>query len=71
MAIALSRFQALCGFRPFEEIKNFLEEVRELRQVIGEELCAKFTNVQASQEDLVKQALDFYYYYYYYYYYYN
>jgi len=25
MAIALSKFEALCGFRPYSEIKFFLE----------------------------------------------
>jgi mannose-6-phosphate isomerase len=36
MAIALSDFEALCGFRPLEEIKHFLRSIPELASVIGE-----------------------------------
>lgn len=35
LAIALTPFEALCGFRPIEEIKHFLEVVPELRAVVG------------------------------------
>jgi len=37
IAIALTPFSALCGFRELNEIAFFLESVKELRSVIGEE----------------------------------
>ncbi|XP_011304120.1 mannose-6-phosphate isomerase [Fopius arisanus] len=37
MPIALTPFEALCGFRPFSEIQNFLKTIPELSTVIGEE----------------------------------
>ncbi|NXT45262.1 MPI isomerase, partial [Pelecanoides urinatrix] len=36
MAIALTPFEGLCGFRPVEEIVSFLQTVPELRALIGE-----------------------------------
>ncbi|XP_010190794.1 PREDICTED: mannose-6-phosphate isomerase [Mesitornis unicolor] len=36
MAIALTPFEGLCGFRPVEEIVAFLQSVPELRALIGE-----------------------------------
>lgn len=42
IAIALTSFEALCGFRPIAEIKNFVKNVRELRAVIGPDLCEQF-----------------------------
>ncbi|XP_071399215.1 mannose-6-phosphate isomerase [Centroberyx affinis] len=37
MAIALTRFQGLCGFRPVEEILGFLKSVPEFRALVGNE----------------------------------
>ncbi|XP_013876728.1 mannose-6-phosphate isomerase [Austrofundulus limnaeus] len=37
MAIALTRFQGLCGFRPVEEILNFLQLVPEFHALVGHE----------------------------------
>ena len=39
MAIALTDFQGLCGFRPLTQIQNNIKEVAQLRQVIGQD-CA-------------------------------
>jgi len=36
MAIALTKFEALCGFRPLDEILKFVDAVPELQSVIGE-----------------------------------
>ncbi|NXY54418.1 MPI isomerase, partial [Callaeas wilsoni] len=36
MAIALTPFEGMCGFRPVEEIVSFLQNVPELRALIGE-----------------------------------
>uniref|UniRef100_A0A3Q2YRV7 Mannose-6-phosphate isomerase n=1 Tax=Hippocampus comes TaxID=109280 RepID=A0A3Q2YRV7_HIPCM len=37
MAIALTHFQGLCGFRPVEEILGFLQSVPEFRALVGNE----------------------------------
>ncbi|XP_046671993.1 mannose-6-phosphate isomerase [Homalodisca vitripennis] len=37
MALALSPFEALCGFRPLDQIKHFLNTVPELRSCVGQE----------------------------------
>jgi len=37
MAIALTEFEALCGFRPVAEILTFLELIPELAYIVGEE----------------------------------
>jgi mannose-6-phosphate isomerase len=37
MAVALTPFEALSGFRSIAEIKNFLEFVPELKTIIGTE----------------------------------
>ncbi|KAF5294323.1 hypothetical protein FQR65_LT10776 [Abscondita terminalis] len=41
-AIALTRFEALCGFRPIEEIKEFMKSVRELRAIVGVDIAENF-----------------------------
>ena len=42
MAIALTPFEAMSGFRPIEEIKDHLERFPELRHIIGEDVCEQF-----------------------------
>jgi mannose-6-phosphate isomerase len=42
IAIALSPFEALCGFQPIENIKFFLEQVPEFRSLLGEEAVTSF-----------------------------
>ncbi|XP_017885691.1 mannose-6-phosphate isomerase [Ceratina calcarata] len=42
LAIALTPFEALCGFRPIKEIQEFLKALPELRATIGEEKVEKF-----------------------------
>ncbi|MPC35388.1 Mannose-6-phosphate isomerase [Portunus trituberculatus] len=42
MTIALTPFQALCGFRPSQEITKHLTELPELQQVVGEENAKTF-----------------------------
>src|SRR4051812_16368090 len=36
MAIAITPFEGLCGFRPLAEIAHFLETVPALRQLVGD-----------------------------------
>uniref|UniRef100_UPI00398F0684 mannose-6-phosphate isomerase isoform X1 n=1 Tax=Pristiophorus japonicus TaxID=55135 RepID=UPI00398F0684 len=44
MAIALTPFEGLCGFRPVEEIVGFLKNVREFHAVIGSEAAEMLEN---------------------------
>lgn len=55
LAIALTDFQALCGFRPYEEIAGLLNASGELRTLLGEGVLQKFA---AKEEDAVKQAYE-------------
>ena len=41
LVVALRDFEGLCGFRPYEEILKFLEEVPELRAVAEEDNCER------------------------------
>ncbi|KAI8978925.1 phosphomannose isomerase type I [Pilobolus umbonatus] len=43
MAIALTPFEAFCGFRPLEEIAHHLTIYPELAELVGEELSQEFT----------------------------
>lgn len=56
LAIALTRFEALCGFRPISEIKSFLSEIKELRSVVGEEKAA---NLETSDDPVAALRLCF------------
>ncbi|KAK3913864.1 Mannose-6-phosphate isomerase [Frankliniella fusca] len=53
LAIALTPFEALCGFRPIQQIKGFLDRIPELRTIIGEAA----SNLQASDEAGIQSAL--------------
>jgi len=44
ISIALSEFEALCNFRPYEEIVQAFEEVEVLRELLGNEVIDKFVN---------------------------
>ncbi len=50
MAIALTAFEALCGFRPLTEILHFLKTVQALRDLVGEDVAMAFTNTIADYE---------------------
>ncbi len=72
MAIAISRFEGFCGFRPYEEIRKFVLGVAELRALLGEEVVVAmngdvadrrvalkkvFTKLMESDEGMVKEML--------------
>ena len=50
IAVALTQFEGLCGFRPLEEIKGFLAAVPELREVTDHESL-----LSSSQENYTAQ----------------
>lgn len=51
MAIALTPFEALCGFRPKTEIAEFLKSVPELRLVVGEENAEELLEGKSDSEN--------------------
>jgi mannose-6-phosphate isomerase len=42
MAIAITDFEGLCGFRPLEEISHFLSTVQALKTLVGDETADEF-----------------------------
>ncbi|KAM6973110.1 mannose-6-phosphate isomerase isoform 2-T2 [Aplochiton taeniatus] len=53
MAIALTRFEGLCGFRPVEEILSFLKSVPEFHALVG---STAGEDLQSSMGDAVRTA---------------
>lgn len=60
MAIAITHFEGLCGFRPLSEISHFLSTVGPLRSLVGESESEAFikavadTADQSSEDDIVR-----------------
>lgn len=50
MAIALTDFEGLCGFRPPVEIAHFLQTVKSFRELVGSEAADSFINVVKSHD---------------------
>ncbi|KAL7622702.1 Mannose-6-phosphate isomerase [Parahypoxylon ruwenzoriense] len=50
MAVAITDFEGLCGFRPLAEIAHFLSSVPPLRQLVGEETAKAFIAAVGDQE---------------------
>lgn len=50
MAIAITPFEGLCGFRPLAEIVHFLNTVGPLRKLIGEQTVSEFERVVKGSE---------------------
>lgn len=60
LAIALTDFQGMCGFRPFHEIAHKVEKIPELCSVVGKDACEKMKAAQMSNDvDVQKEALKF------------
>ncbi|CAN8105621.1 unnamed protein product [Discula destructiva] len=51
MAIALSDFEGLCGFRPPVEIAHFLQSVQALRDLVGPDAADAFTTTVTASRD--------------------
>ena len=56
MALALSDFEALCGFAPLEELQHALSTVPELRDCVGEALAQGVMRLRAPDKQVLKQA---------------
>lgn len=52
MAIALTEFEALCGFRPLSEIKEFFITIPQLKQLISKDIYESF--ITSPSEDNLK-----------------
>ncbi|KAH0562478.1 Mannose-6-phosphate isomerase [Trichoglossum hirsutum] len=50
MAIAVTPFEGLCGFRPLAEISHFLSTVASLRGLVGDSAAAKFESTVKGHE---------------------
>lgn len=50
MAIAITPFEGLCGFRPLAEIAHFLKTVPALRELVGEDVASAFETTVTSHE---------------------
>jgi len=57
MAIALSRFEALCGFRGMSELEMTLQDVPELAMCCGQEAVDRYTRVPESNVTDKKRSL--------------
>ncbi|KAF5555390.1 mannose-6-phosphate isomerase [Fusarium mexicanum] len=51
MAIAITPFEGLCGFRPLTEIAHFLDTVPALRALVGEEAAKEFAQIAKDGEE--------------------
>jgi mannose-6-phosphate isomerase len=54
MAIALTPFEALCGFRPLNEIAQHMETYYELSELIGKNIADEFIETVKSTSDSAK-----------------
>lgn len=57
MAIAITPFEGLCGFRPLAEIVHFLNTVQPLRKLIGEQAVSEFEKVVKGSETSEDEAV--------------
>ncbi|KAI2575202.1 MPI isoform 5, partial [Pan troglodytes] len=58
MAIALTPFQGLCGFRPVEEIVTFLKKVPEFQFLIGDEAATHLKQTMSHDSQAVASSLQ-------------
>lgn len=57
MAIALTKFECLCAFRPYEEINRFLQQYEQLQILCGKELCEQFATAQENERKSLLKKL--------------
>ncbi|XP_063227506.1 mannose-6-phosphate isomerase [Bacillus rossius redtenbacheri] len=59
LAVALTPFQAMCDFRPAKEIRSFLQNIAELREVVGEDAASRFVTCdEAGQQEALKACFS-------------
>ncbi|XP_039750591.1 mannose-6-phosphate isomerase [Pararge aegeria] len=59
LAIALTPFEALCGFRPVNQIKKFLQDLPELAQILPEKSLNAFLNSEGTENSEKELKLVF------------
>ncbi|KAG9295418.1 hypothetical protein G9A89_013447 [Geosiphon pyriformis] len=52
MAIAITKFEALCGFRPLEEIKSSLLTYPQFKMIVGEKIAQRFIETVTNSSDV-------------------
>jgi mannose-6-phosphate isomerase len=57
MAIALTKFECLCAFRPYQEIKEFIQTYEQLQILCGKDVCEEFAKADSSNEQLLLKKL--------------
>lgn len=57
LAVAISEFEGFCGFRPFGEIQDFVCDVPELRELVGEEVCGRMRGTSVSATTVEQRAV--------------
>ncbi|XP_059177855.1 mannose-6-phosphate isomerase-like isoform X2 [Physella acuta] len=57
MAIALTPFTGLCGFRPIKDVAHFLQSVDEFREAVGEKACKLITASHSMDMPLHREAM--------------
>ncbi|CAH2040401.1 unnamed protein product, partial [Iphiclides podalirius] len=59
LAIALTLFEALCGFRPIQEIKEFLKKLPELTEILSKPSVEALLSYEAGDAELLlKQVFE-------------
>lgn len=57
MALALTPFEGFCGFRPLKQIVGHLEEVSELRDLVGQDKAKAFIETVKGKEESKDEAV--------------
>ncbi|XP_067948080.1 mannose-6-phosphate isomerase-like isoform X2 [Watersipora subatra] len=57
MALALTDFEGMCGFRPFSELQIYVKGVPELAIVLGEAAVESVISIDVNDEGAIKAAL--------------
>eukprot|EP00092_Neocalanus_flemingeri_P007266 GFUD01007846.1.p1 GENE.GFUD01007846.1~~GFUD01007846.1.p1 ORF type:complete len:415 (+),score=108.80 GFUD01007846.1:58-1302(+) len=58
IAVALTDFEGLCGFRPLSEIQNFLKTVPELKSAVGEKADTLISAGENNYQDALKDCFE-------------
>ncbi|VEU23018.1 DEKNAAC104175 [Brettanomyces naardenensis] len=56
MAVALTDFEAFCGFKPLDEIDQLLQKIPEFKEIVGSDLAAKFHESAAERKSLLRSV---------------
>lgn len=58
MALAVTPFEAMCGFRPISQIANFLSTVPEFRALVGEDAASSFEKMNSTSDRTISEEKD-------------